>query len=415
LQGITGEQAEELTSLQKENEELRTAVRALKERIDATERELSGLLEVSGNLASQLELRPLLQLVIEQVQVVADYGRASLYLRQGDMLQLLASHLTRPEVHSAPPSYSMSVANLGLLWDVVVRGEAVLIDDVHTDTVYLGDMREKMGDLYYEAVANVHSHMIVPLAHKDAILGMLTLTHEKPAFYTDHHARLVTAIGTQAAIAIENARLFEHAQQLAALEERQRLARELHDSVSQALYGMALGARTARMLIEEDPGKAREPLDYVLSLAEAGQAEMRALIFELRPESLEKEGLVIALQKQVDVAASRYGIAMTTAFPPEPDLPIAEKEVFYRVSQEAVHNMVKHARALSASVVLTLDGSELCLEIADDGVGFDTNSSFPGHMGLVSMAERARNIGAVLTVTSAPGAGTRVRLTRFLS
>src|SRR5581483_1884348 len=110
-------------------------------------------------------------------------------------------------------------------------------------------------------------------------------------FYTPRHAELALAVANQAAIAIENARLFERVQSAAATEERQKLARELHDSVSQALYGIALGARTARAQLDRDPAKAAEPLDYVLSLAQAGLAEMRALIFELRPESLATEGL----------------------------------------------------------------------------------------------------------------------------
>ncbi|MCB0222382.1 MAG: histidine kinase, partial [Anaerolineae bacterium] len=124
---------------------------------------------------------------------------------------------------------------------------------------------------------------------------MLELGHCQPNFYTARHVDLALAFANQAAIAIENARLYEQAQSLASLEERRHLARELHDSVSQALYGIALGTRTARMLLDRDPTKLAEPLDYIMNLAEAGLTEMRALIFELRPEILESEGLVGAL------------------------------------------------------------------------------------------------------------------------
>jgi signal transduction histidine kinase len=108
------------------------------------------------------------------------------------------------------------------------------------------------------------------------LIGVLSVDHIKPGVYTQQHARLVWAFADQAAAAIDNARLYKQAQELAALEERQKLARELHDSVSQALYGIALGARTARTLLDRDPAQAAEPMDYCLSLAEVGLAEMRS-------------------------------------------------------------------------------------------------------------------------------------------
>jgi signal transduction histidine kinase len=156
---------------------------------------------------------------------------------------------------------------------------------------------------------------------------------------------MAMAIANQAAVAIENARLYEQAQALAVLEERQRLARELHDSVSQALYGISLGAHTARTLLERDPGKLAEPLGYVLSQAETALMEMRALIFELRPESLETEGLVAALSRQAVALHARHGIEVSAELGDEPDLPLKVKQELYRFAQEALHNTVKHARA----------------------------------------------------------------------
>src|SRR5947199_10317270 len=140
--------------------------------------------------------------------------------------------------------------------------------------------------------------LIVPLTLKDQVICILMLTSSKEETFTQHHAALALAIANQAAIAMENARLYEQAQELAAVQERQRLARELHDSVSQALYGIALGLHTARIQLDRDLNELPESLDYLLSLAEAAMDEMHALIFELRPESLEREGLVSALSKQ---------------------------------------------------------------------------------------------------------------------
>ena len=216
------------------------------------------------------------------------------------------------------------------------------------------------------------------------------------------------AVADQAAVALENARLFAEARGKAALEERQRLARELHDSVSQALYGIALGARTARKLVDQNPRLVADPLDYVLSLAEAGLAEMRALIFELRPESLETEGLVAALEKQAAALRARYEIEVKTSLCAEPEASPGAKEAIYRIAQEALHNTVKHARANNVRIEMGCSPVSLTLKVSDDGVGFDARGDFPGHLGLRSMRERAARLGGTLTVETSPGAGTLI-------
>ncbi len=148
-----------------------------------------------------------------------------------------------------------------------------------------------------EAVG-VSSVIDVPITIAGKRFGLFSMGWVQHHDITPDEVRMAAAIGQRAAVAIENARLYERAQHAASLEERQRLARELHDSVSQALYGISLGTRTARTLLERDPSRVGEPLEYVSGLAEAGLAELRALIFELRPESLEAEGLVAAFEKQ---------------------------------------------------------------------------------------------------------------------
>ena len=201
----------------------------------------------------------------------------------------------------------------------------------------------------------------------------------------------------------------EQAQHLAALEERQHLARELHDSLSQALYGIALGTHTAREFLDADRGKVVEALDYVLALADAGLTEMRALIFDLRPESLELEGLVRALTKQVGAVRARYDLETGTELCDEPDVPLEAKEAIYRIAQEALNNTVKHASARRVSLRLCRGDAKVVLEVSDDGVGFDPQTLRPGHLGLSSMRERAARLGGHLEIHSAPGSGTRVR------
>jgi signal transduction histidine kinase len=250
--------------------------------------------------------------------------------------------------------------------------------------------------------------MGVPLILKEQVIGMLVVIHTEPNFYTEHHGQLATVIAAQAAVAIENANLYAQAQEFAAYKERSRLARELHDSVSQALYGIALGARTARTLLRQSPERAGEPLDYVLSLAEAGLAEMRALIFELRPESLETEGLVAALDHQAAALRARHGIRVQTALGTEHQAPFGVKEAIYRIALEALHNAVKHARAGTIDIALEWGEEDLRLRVDDDGQGFDPGGSFPGHLGLQSMRERAAALGGWLKVTSAPANGTHI-------
>lgn len=200
--------------------------------------------------------------------------------------------------------------------------------------------------------------------------------------------------------------LYEQAQELAALQERQRLARELHDSVSQALYGISLGAHTAGEALESDPEQAMASIEYVIALAEAGLAEMRALIFELRPESLEIEGLVAALTRQVAVLRTRYKLTVDATLDNEPDLPPEMKHALYRVAQEALHNIVKHARASTVALRLARQENEIILQVHDNGKGFDPAGPFPGHFGVRSMQERTARMGGTLTIESAPGQGT---------
>ncbi|MEY4532123.1 MAG: hypothetical protein RLZZ156_2846 [Deinococcota bacterium] len=261
-------------------------------------------------------------------------------------------------------------------------------------------------------------YVVRPKKRNDAIWQALAVMP-----LTTGHARLImrfedsiprqaeldflATIADQFSVALENARLIAVAQSQAALEERHRLARELHDSVSQALFGIALGARTAKAQLERDPQKAHEPLDYVLQLAEAGVTEMRALIFELRPEILEKEGLVAALQKQAEMMRLRYKLEMDTHFESEPNLPLGTKQTLLRIAQEALHNTVKHAKANRAR----LEFRGMTLSVSDDGIGFDTSQNFLNSLGQRTMRERAEAIGAKYLIESSLESGTSIRVT----
>ena len=153
-----------------------------------------------------------------------------------------------------------------------------------------------------------------------------------------------------------------------------------------------------------------EPLEYVLSLSEAGLAEMRALIFELRPEALESEGLNSALEKQAAALRARHGINVRTSLGEEPALPPETKEALYRIAQEALQNTVKHAGAANVNLGVGRADGSVTLDVSDNGSGFDPAGDFPGHLGLRSMRERAESLGGTLQIESAPGEGTRIRV-----
>jgi PAS domain S-box-containing protein len=281
--------------------------------------------------------------------------------------------------------------------------------------VLVRDLRARiLGDPLY---APVHRYVrdapwdivySLPLVSRGLALGAIFFCFLPEGEPGEDEKIFLRAVADQAAVAVENARLFSEARGKAALEERQKLARELHDSVSQALYGIALGVETARELLPDDPERAAEPLDYATTLAEAGMTEMRALIFELRPESLEREGLVAALEKQAAAVQARHGIRVEAELDGEPEAPLEVKETLYRVAQEALHNTVKHARAANVKLKLEVLSEEFALGISDDGVGFEPQNDFPGHLGLRSMRERAARQGGTLEVTSEPGHGVSI-------
>ncbi len=257
----------------------------------------------------------------------------------------------------------------------------------------------------------------IPLQYQQETIGHLLLAPRSPGeAFTPTDRRLLDDFARQAGIAAHTVRLTADLLQsrerllLAREEERRRLARELHDSVSQALYGISLGAHTARTMLDRDPAHVAEPLNYVLSLTEAALAEMRALIFELRPESMETEGLVSALTKQAAAAQARHNLIVSTDLCDEPGLPLLVKQDLYRVVQEAMHNTVKHARARNVKLRLNQAPEGVLLEVHDDGVGFDTTASFPGHLGLHSMRERIINLGGTFQIESRSGAGTHIRI-----
>lgn len=201
---------------------------------------------------------------------------------------------------------------------------------------------------------------------------------------------------------------FVEARSRAVVEERKHLSRELHDSVSQALFGIVLGTLAIKNAMRPDDASS-EAVDYVLHLAESGLAEMRTLIFELRPESLETEGLLVCLQRQMEALAKRYKITVTLeGCNGEPVLDLSVKHEVYRLIMESLHNVVKHAQAKSCHVHLDRLPGEYLIRVEDDGIGFELSAVPHNRVGISSMRERVAQLGGRLKIDTAPGQGTRV-------
>jgi PAS domain S-box-containing protein len=261
----------------------------------------------------------------------------------------------------------------------------------------------------------VRQLIVVPLIAKGQLVGAFNLGTRHERQMTPEEMSLLSSIGHQIAVAVENARLYEQAEQTAALAERQRLSRELHDSVTQSLYSVTMYAEAAaRVLAAGDPATAVEHLHELRDTAQEALREMRLLIFELRPLALEKIGLAAALQARLDSVELRGGMQTELHVDgvqgPE-HLPGPAEEELYHIAQEALNNVLKHSHAEHVRVHLRFSEAETLLEIGDDGAGFaPTAVSSGGGLGLASLKERAEKIGGRLEIESTPGSGTEIRV-----
>ncbi len=204
--------------------------------------------------------------------------------------------------------------------------------------------------------------------------------------------------------------LRRQAGELASSQERAHLARELHDSVTQALFSMTLITRSTELLVDRDVTAAKEKLGSLRDLQREALAEMRALIFELRPGNLESDGLLPALRTHAAALQGRIGLPIVVTSNLTDRLPLSLEEVLYRISQEALHNVVKHAAARQVELTVERRGASVVLRIKDDGKGFDAAAVPDGHLGLAGMRARAEKIGATFVVDSRPGGGTTIEV-----
>jgi signal transduction histidine kinase len=353
-------------------------------------------------VASELSVEEVLQRLVERARELAGARYAALGIPDGEggFSRFLVAGMSDELIAKMGPLPRTH----GMLGAMLEASEPFRTDDIHTDPRFRGwwptghpDMRSFLG---------------VPIVAADGVIGAFYLTEKEdgPRFGPADQ-ELIELLAAHAAIAITNARLYEASHELSVVSERNRLALELHDVVSQKLFSVVLTAEAAATLLDRDPAAARARLERVGTLARESLDELRSLIDELRPPELERDGLAAALRKHVEVLAPLHGAEIDADLDEIPADPERDRQVL-RIAQEALNNALRHAAATRVELALRNRDGGLELEVADDGIGFDPDDPElrARRLGLTSMEERAARAGGTLEIESVVGRGTRVRL-----
>jgi signal transduction histidine kinase len=389
LQAEIAEREEATAALARQNAELYGELRRRLAESESFNRVLVSLLQ-------KTVLEQVLDIVCAEAQgLLGATGSAVLLLTDRAWLEV-KHRLGKPLAAVEPVPIDGSLAG-----QVVRRGTPVLLNDpAHFEQAQV-----------YQWPSDLTALLAVPLHVNGEVIGVLDVVNKEGGF-TAEDVPILSLFANQAAMAIEHARLQQQAEQLAVLAERQRLARELHDSVAQSLYSVTLYANAAVLALAA--GKSDIAAGYLQELqetAQEGMRDMRLLIFQLHPPVLEAEGLVAALQARLAAVEGRAGLQTEFRIEGERRLPVAIEEELYWIAQEALNNVRKHAAAQHVTLHLHFAAASVRLEVQDDGVGFDpqaVRSEGRGGGGLRSIAERTVRVGGKLTYESKPGEGTRV-------
>lgn len=382
--------------------------RHLLQQVVTRTREQATVLQVSQILASALQLKP--GLILDQLRSILDYTQAGLFALDGSDLVPLAVRGPQPLEQAVP--FRIRMNGPKTLTMLFKDSAPIRIADVSSDDLAAQYLRSFLENQAAILLAGVRAWMWVPVAVKGACIGAIGVAHNELDYFTDHHANLALIVANQAAITMVNADLFEHAQALAALRERQRLAQDLHDAVNQSLFSAGLIAEVLPRLWERDKAQGRESLDDLRRLIRGALAEMRILLVELRPTALTDSDLGDLLRLLATSLTGRAKIPVAVSVTGKGALPAEVQVAFYRLCQEGLNNIAKHSKAKRVEIQLQYGPLEGAVElrIHDDGRGFDVAQIQSGHYGLTIMRERAEAVGAVLSIESQPGKGVKLAM-----
>jgi signal transduction histidine kinase len=377
--------------------QLQASYAHLEQRVADRTRELATLNAVAAVVSRSLDLEEIMDAALRKtLDSMAMEAGAAFRLEGGDTLSLMAhaglSDSFLQQVTVLPLRHSLAAQALGEVAPVV---RAV-------SSYPPGALKAALQEEGLQSVISV------PLVAKEEMLGVLNLATRQPRGISPEERSLLASIGQQTGVAVENARLYVQAEASAAAAERTRLARELHDAVSQTLFSASMIADVLPRLWERDPEEAQRRLDTLRRLTRGAMAEMRTLLWELRPSALLNADMDELLDQLSKAVASRAQVEIQLDIERVPWLPPEVKLALYRIAQEALNNVVKHASADCVVVSLRVGGEAVELRICDDGRGFDPDDVRQGHFGLGNMAERAEAVGGLLRVESAVGQGTTV-------
>ncbi len=399
--------------------QLRDLIGGLERRVADRTRELETLNAVAGVVSRSLDLDEILYDALDKTLQVLDVEAGGIYLLEvgepGTSVSLVGPS-NSSDVSSAAPGIlniavqrgfsPQSVAEIdklrvgeGFSGRVAQSGQPLVVRNVSTDPRLTRLAAREEG---FRSLASV------PLSSKGKVLGALYAITRGYREFTDQDVQLLTSIGHQIGVAVENAQLYEQAQQVAVVEERQRLARDLHDAVTQTLFSTSLIAEVIPRLWEKDPDAGRRRLELVRQGTRSALAEMRTLLLELRPAGLAQAKLGDLLRQLGEAIAGRALVSVSVEVEGECALSPDVHETLYRIAQEALNNVAKHARASHVTAGLRCQPGRVVLTINDDGRGFEIGGVTPGHFGLTIMRERAEAIGATLQVESQLGRGTQI-------
>jgi len=383
--------------------QLRELITNLEKRVADRTQELERLalqLETSARvgreITSILEIDELLSKVSELIRGAFDYYGVHIFLLDEGKNQLIFNGTWEDK----PYHVTLEVGQDSLNGKAVLQNQAILANDVALEPSY------RMDDHYPDTQAE----LVVPLRIGNRVIGTLDiLSTEKHAFNPDDML-VVQSLGDQIAIAIENARLYERSRELAVLEERNRMARELHDSMNQSLYSVILFTGAARNEADQIGSQAIQNfLERAENMAKQALKEMRLLVYELRPLELEEKGFLGALQQRLDTVEGRAGIDVELKINQQSPLPYFLEDALFRIVQEALNNIIKHSNATKVIIEMEINEEVCKMRVVDNGIGFDPALIQTRHgMGLINMRERAEKLGGKLSIKSTPSLGTEV-------